>query len=269
MRCFKVTVEFDGTEFCGFQLQAGQRSVQGEIERAVQQITGQPVRVVGAGRTDAGVHAMGQVVGFRADTRIPIERMAAALNSALPRDVAAVRAVEVDPGFHARFSAVSRAYAYLILLRDSPSALFRRYAWHLPVPLDVGAMQEAARRLEGTRDFAAWAGASETVTTVRTVTRCRLRQHGPFLMVHVEANAFLKGMVRTIVGTLVQVGLGRRAPEEMDRITGSRDRSQAGPSAPAHGLCLVRVRYPRIGIQGGARSAGRSSQDRGATDEDL
>jgi len=244
MRCFKVTLEYDGTDYAGFQFQAGQRSVQAEVERAVRQLTGEEVRVSGAGRTDAGVHALGQVVGFRCETRIPTERMALALNSALPTDISAAGVSEVDERFHARFSALSRAYAYVILNRPLPSAVFRRYTMHCPPPLDVAAMQEAASHLPGTRDFRAWANSTaETNTTVRHVIRCRVRPVKSFVLVQVEANAFLRGMVRNVVGTLVEVGVGKRCPEDIPSITESRDRAQAGPSAPARGLCLVRVRY--------------------------
>src|SRR5947208_1992302 len=132
MRCFKVTIEYDGTEFAGFQYQVGQRSVQDEVERAIGRLTGgQEVRVHGAGRTDSGVHALGQVIGFRADTRIPLDKVAVALNGELPRDIAAVRAEEVDEDFHARFSAKSRAYVYVIMNREFRSAVFGRYSWHV------------------------------------------------------------------------------------------------------------------------------------------
>jgi tRNA pseudouridine38-40 synthase len=244
MRCFKVTVEYDGTEFAGFQYQVGQRSVQDEIERAILKLTGQSVRISGAGRTDTGVHALGQVIGFRAETRIPIERMTAALNSALPRDIAAVRVEEVDADFHARFSAKSRAYVYAILNRPDRSALFGRFAWHVASELDIGAMADGAGRMVGVGDFVAWANeTSETKTTIREVSRCRLRRHGQFIVVSMRANGFLRGMVRNVVGTLVEVGAGKRAPEDIERITESKDRGRAGPSAPPHGLCLTKVQY--------------------------
>jgi tRNA pseudouridine38-40 synthase len=244
MRCFKVTLEYDGTDFAGFQYQAGQRSVQAEIERAVEKLTDQAVRVNGAGRTDAGVHALGQVISFSAETRIPIDKMASALNSALPRDISAVTVEKVDERFHARFSAKSRAYVYVILNRAQPSALFGRYAWHYPYALDMQAMQEGAKQLSGTHDFAAWANSTdETNSTIRTLLRCAVRPTRRFVLVQVEANAFLRGMVRNIVGTLVEVAGGKRPPEQISEITRSGDRANAGPSAPARGLCLVRVRY--------------------------
>ncbi len=244
MRCFKVTLEYDGTDFAGFQYQRGQRSVQAEVERAVEKLTRQPTRVHGAGRTDAGVHALGQVVSFQAETRIPLERLATALNSALPRDIAAVAAEEVDAEFHARFSATARAYVYVILNRPDRSAVFDRYVCHVPYPLDVEAMREGARALRGEQDFAAWANDTREVrTTRRTVTHCDLRRVRQFVLVRIRANAFLKGMVRNITGTLLEVGAGKRAPDEIGAITASRSRAQAGPSAPARGLCLVRVWY--------------------------
>lgn len=244
MRRFKVTIEYDGTDFAGFQYQAEQRSVQAELERALERLTGQRARVHGAGRTDAGVHALGQVISFEAETRIPIEKLPSAMNSVLPPDVRAVRAEEAPARFHARFSALSRAYVYVILHRAQPSALFGRYTCHYPHPLDLQAMQTGARLLIGTRDFAAWANESgEVHSTVREVYRCAVRRRGPFVLIYVEANAFLRGMVRNIAGTLLQVGSGKRAPAEIAEITRSLQRAQAGPSAPAKGLCLVKVRY--------------------------
>ena len=147
-----------------------------------------------------------------------------------------IRAVEVDERFHARFSAVSRAYAYVILNRENRSAVFGRYTYHCPHTLDIEAMRAGGKGLIGTHDFAAWAnGTEETKTTVRRLIRCRVRPMGNFLMIQVEANAFLRGMVRNIVGTLVEVGVGKRHPDEIAEITESRDRAQAGPTAPAHG----------------------------------
>jgi tRNA pseudouridine38-40 synthase len=244
MRCFRVTIEYDGTDFAGFQYQVGQRSVQGEIERAVEKLTGQAIRVNGAGRTDTGVHALGQVISFAADTRIPTDKLSIALNSVFPRDVAAVGAEEVDERFHARFSAKSRAYVYVILNREHPSAVFGRYTYHYPYELDIAAMRDGAAQLLGEHDFSAWANSTtETTSTVRNIFRCNVRPTRRFLLVQIEANAFLRGMVRNIVGTLVEVGSGKRRPEEITKITESRERANAGPSAPARGLCLVRVRY--------------------------
>lgn len=244
MRHFKVMVEYEGTAYAGFQYQVGQPSIQAELERAIEKLTGATGRVNGAGRTDSGVHALGQVISFSAETRIPTEKLAMALNGELPKDIAAVRAQEVDERFHARFSAKRRAYVYLILNRPNRSAVFGRFSWHLPRELDLAAMQSGSHLLVGERDFCAWANSTEEAgTPVREVFRCDVRKRKAFVLVFVEANAFLRGMVRNIVGTLVEVGVGKRSPEEIDEITRAGRRELAGPSAPAHGLTLVRVRY--------------------------
>lgn len=244
MRYFKATVEYDGTDLRGFQWQHGERTVQGELEAALRLRTGQDVRVTGAGRTDAGVHALGQVVSFGATTNIPVERMALALNSALRGDISIRQVEETDGAFSARFSASSRLYAYLILNRPLRSALTRRYAAFWREPLDVAAMQAGAARLLGERDFASFATQVEPEqTTLRDVTRCQVGRYGRFVIVRIEANAFLRGMVRAITGTLIEVGGGKRGPEDIETILQARDRGAAGPSAPPQGLCLLKVRY--------------------------
>ena len=234
--------------------------MQGTLEEAIAQRTGQTVRVTGAGRTDAGVHALGQVVSFRVGTAIPVDRMALALNSALPPDVR-VRCVDLAPGeFNARFSASSRVYGYLIQCGPTPSPLLRRFSAYRSRPLDVEAMRAASRHLLGERDFAAFAkelGPDES--TFRNVMRLRIRRIPGFgragadwgraatdrelIFITIEANAFVRGMVRGIVGTLIEVGAGRRSAEAMPGLIASRDRRLAGFSAPAQGLCLLHVRY--------------------------
>ncbi|HLK61746.1 MAG TPA: tRNA pseudouridine(38-40) synthase TruA [Chthonomonadaceae bacterium] len=262
MRYFKATLEYDGTDFAGFQWQHGTRTVQGVLEAAITVRTGQAVRLTGAGRTDAGVHALGQVISFGIETRIPLDRMALALNSALPPDVTIWRVEEVTEAFSARFSASSRVYAYLILNRSLPSALWRRYSAFCSEPLDVEAMQEGARQLLGEQDFAAFTNELQAdEPTFRDVMRCQVRRIRNFVLVRIEANAFLRGMVRTIVGTLLEVGQGRRAPGDIPALLATRDRKMAGPSAPAQGLCLLRVHYGerkqygrlRIAAEGAAR----------------
>lgn len=244
MTNFKAIIEYDGTDFAGFQWQHETRTIQGVIEAAIKLRTGQDIRVAGAGRTDAGVHGLGQVISFRADTRIPTERMAYALNSALPSDLT-VRSVEAaDEAFHARFSASSRIYLYLILNRRTPSALWRRYSAFQCHPLDANAMQDAARRMVGEQDFAGFANELKPgEPTIRDVMRCDVTKRSDFLLIRMEANAFLRGMVRNTVGTLLDIGAGKRPPEDINAILASRDRRMAGPSAPAQGLCLIRVRY--------------------------
>jgi tRNA pseudouridine38-40 synthase len=243
-RCFRATVQYDGTEFRGFQWQHGERTVQGELQRALLSRTGEAACVTGAGRTDAGVHATGQVVSFSATTRIPAGRIALALNTALPRDITVEDAHETDAEFSARFSASSRVYEYQVWNRSTPSALWRRYAAFCSDKLDVAAMTEAARYLPGEQDFAAFANQIEPdAITMRNVMRCQIIRRHSLVIVRIEANAFLRGMVRIIVGTLIEIGRGRWQPATMQDILRSRDRRQAGPSAPAEGLCLKQVKY--------------------------
>jgi tRNA pseudouridine38-40 synthase len=244
MRYFKATVEYDGTDFAGFQWQRHARTVQETLEAAIALRTGQQVRLQGAGRTDAGVHALGQVVSFGVETGIPTERMGLALNSALPPDIAVRTVEEVEPTFDARFSASSRLYVYLILNRRTPSPLWRRYCAFCPNTLDTDRMQEAAQYLLGERDFAAFTNALEPgQVTMRDVRQCRVGRHRDLVLVRIEANAFLRNMVRTIVGTLLEIGEGKRSPADIEAVLQSRNRAQAGPTAPPQGLCLWKVRY--------------------------
>ena len=244
MRRFKAIVEYDGTDFAGFQWQQNARSVQSSLESAILTRTGQTVRIACAGRTDTGVHALGQVVSFEAETQIPTERMALALNSALPADVQVRRVNEMNAGFHARFSASSRSYYYLILSRKVPSALLRRFVAFTPYPLNRETMQTAANTLLGERDFAAFANELETgKPTYRDLMRCDVKTYRGLLVLRVEANAFLRGMVRTLTGTLMDVGTGKRSPESLPDLLATRDRKLAGATAPPQGLCLYRVRY--------------------------
>lgn len=244
MRYFKAIVEYDGTEFSGFQWQHSTRTVQGELEAAIALRTKSHSRVTASGRTDAGVHALGQVISFSADTRIPTDRMAIALNSALPADVSVRVVEETTVDFSARFSASSRIYAYLLLNRRTPSALWRRYSTQCPEPLDIAAMQRAASFLLGEQDFAAFANELQPdKPTYRDVMRCSVATVRSLVIVRIEANAFLRGMVRCIVGTLLNVGTGVYAPEYVRDILQSRDRCMSGPSAPPQGLCLLKVRF--------------------------
>lgn len=249
MRTIAVVIEYDGTDFAGFQVQQGKRTVQAELCRAVQKITKEKVAVIGASRTDAGAHATGQVVHFQTTCRIPIERVPAALNSVLPRDIAARWAWEADDSFHARYSAFSRVYRYTVWNHPVRSALMERYAYRVSQPLDIEAMQEATRYLVGKHDFAAFASeAGRYRSTVREVYSAHLQARQPLVWLRIEANGFLQGMVRAIMGTLIEIGLGKRTPDTMAQLLESGTRQQAGFNVPAHGLCLVRVNYDRITI---------------------
>ncbi len=249
MRTIAVVIEYDGTDFAGFQVQQGKRTVQAELCRAVQKITKEKVAVIGASRTDAGAHATGQVVHFRTTCRIPIERVPAALNSVLPRDIAARWAWEADESFHARYSALSRVYRYTVWNHPVRSALMERYAYRVSQPLDIEAMQEATRYLVGKHDFAALASeVGRYRSTVREVYSAHLQARQPLVWFRIEANGFLQGMVRAIMGTLIEIGLGKRTPDTMAQLLESGTRQQAGFNVPAHGLCLVRVNYDRSTI---------------------
>jgi len=243
-RChFRAEIAYDGTDYHGFQFQLDERSVQGVLEEALTRVTGQAIRVVGAGRTDAGVHARGQVIAFHVRWHHDVAALHRAMNAVLPRDVALL-SLEIAPeGFHPRFSAQSRWYRYTILNQPCRSPLSRRWALHVPKPLDVDSMDRACAGLVGERDFATFGQSPQGRNTVRQVLRAEWRREKRFLYFDVGANAFLTKMVRSLVGTLLQVGLGVSSPEEFLKRLAACDRSLAGPTAPPHGLCLMAVCY--------------------------
>ncbi|HEY6325827.1 MAG TPA: tRNA pseudouridine(38-40) synthase TruA [Candidatus Cybelea sp.] len=235
----RLTVEYDGTEFCGFQWQPALRTVAGTLEAALAKLYAEPIKVTGAGRTDAGVHASGQVVSFAASRPFAPERLGLALNALLPRDCSVRDAAEVDDDFSARFSALERTYVYAVLNRRESSALLARYAYHVTRRLDLAAMRAAGACLVGEHDFRPLiAGAAGPL--VRSIGRLEIEPRGDLLRIEVAANAFLRHMVRAVVGTLLECGGGRRRPEELAGQTG---RQIGAPTAPAHGLFLAGVRY--------------------------
>jgi tRNA pseudouridine38-40 synthase len=246
VRNLKLTIEYDGTDFHGWQRQpTPARTVQQVIEDALAQMTGAPVVLRGAGRTDAGVHARGQVANVRTETAIPAQGLARGLNALLPRDVAVVALEDVDPEFDARRWACGKHYRYRLWNAEPRAPLLRRTSWHIRRRLDVQAMQAAARHLLGEHDFTAFRAADcDRKNPVRNIHRLDFSQvEAPLIVLDAEATAFLKHMVRVIVGTLVEVGLGARAPDDLAAILASRDRTQAGRTAPATGLTLQRVYY--------------------------
>ena len=248
MRRLRFVLEYDGSEFAGWQIQPAERSVQGVLEEALREITGESRRFSPAGRTDAGVHAVGQVAHVDCATHLEVPALGRALNAVLPRDVA-VQALEIAPSdFHARHDASAKLYIYRILNRATPSPVRARFAWHLRSPLDVAAMAEAAASVVGTHDFSAFRGApggsDEEVSPRRTLHRLNVVALGDEVRVEAEGRSFLRHMVRNLAATLVEIGQGRRPASEMAKVLESRDRANAAPTAPAHGLCLERVRYP-------------------------
>lgn len=270
MPSFKITLAYDGAGFSGWQAQPGRRTVQGELERAWLEITGETVRLNAAGRTDAGVHAAGQVVSVESATNIPPESLVHALNSKLPEDAAVQLVERVADGFHATHDAKFKRYRYTIYNDPRRPVFARKYAWHIPTPLDVAAMQAGGIHMVGTHDFASFQSVgSERESTVRTIFAVTVAPgsargsdrspitSGPnapdaypqaepgaeIVTIDVEGDGFLYNMVRTIAGTLIEVGRGKRPPEWVAEVIAAKDRCAAGQTAPAHGLSMLWVAY--------------------------
>ncbi len=242
---FKITIEYDGTRYHGWQRQKNDRTIQDEIERAIRTITGQKVSLTGSGRTDAGVHACGQTANFMCETHLGPQDLFAGLNSLTADDIVIKGCEEVAASFHARYDATSKTYVYRIFNRPSPAAIGRQYAWHIRKKLDLEAMRTASVHLIGRHDFKAFegAGSPRSHTTRRVFNAGLTKAPDGCLSLEIEADGFLRFMVRNIVGTLVNVGLGKLSPDDFKRILESKDRGQAGATAPAHGLFLKKVSY--------------------------
>lgn len=238
-----AVVAYDGTDFNGYQFQVGQRTVQGTIEAALTQITQHRVRVTAAGRTDSGVHALGQVIAFRTRWAHSIESLQRGLNALLPSDVAVLALSEAQEGFHPRFDAQSRVYRYTIWNDPVRNPLLSRCAHWVAQPLNVEAMNQASRHLVGEHDFATFGQPPQGTQTVRRVMRAAWTQNMHTLYFETEANAFLYRMVRSVVGTLLKVGRGEWSVDDFAARFAAADRSLSGPAAPAHGLCLLAVNY--------------------------
>lgn len=246
MRNIKLTLEYDGTPYVGWQRQANGLSVQAELERALAEVTKERVAVIGSGRTDAGVHALGQVANFRTTCHIAAAKFPAALNAFLPRTITVLDAAEVDPSFHARYSATGRTYRYVVLNRGTTSAILRAHAYHVAAPLDLEAMRAALPALLGRHSFAAFHGAgSDDRSTVCTMRVADVVRRDPLVIFTFGADRFLRHMVRMLVGTLLLVGTGRLRPEALGTLLVG-DSQRGGPTAPPHGLFLVGVSYARI-----------------------
>jgi tRNA pseudouridine38-40 synthase len=246
MTRFRVVLEYDGTLYHGWQFQKGLATVQGKVEETLERILGAPVRVYGSGRTDAGVHAEGQVAHFTADWAHGPDDLHRACNALLPPDISVSALAPVADDFHARHSATAKTYRYCILNRPFRSALLHSRTWHVPFELDLSMMSEAARLLVGTHDFAAFGSATDgTGSTVRRIPEARwVRDNArEMLFFSVRGTGFLRYMVRCLVGTMVPVGRGKITPEDFRQILESRDRGRSGPSAPPQGLCLESVEY--------------------------
>ncbi len=245
MRKIKIFLEYEGTRYHGWQYQPNKLSIQEVLENKLHKITKKKTRVIGSGRTDSGVHAEGQVAHFQTVSPMQPREFLKALNSLLPPDIVVTRVEEAKPDFHAQKSATRKTYRYTILNRDYPSALLCRQAHYIATPtLNVSAMRIAARVLVGQKDFKAFQGSGcSAKTTVREIFRLSVAKQDDLIRITVDGSGFLKFMVRNIVGTLIEIGWGKWPPERMKEILKSKNRRLAGPTAPARGLCLVKVVY--------------------------
>ena len=264
MTNLRFLIAYDGTDFTGWQIQAGRRTVQGVLEAAIADLTGTAPRLLCAGRTDSGVHALGQVASLETRSTIPVANWRAALQVRLPDDLIIREVTAVHPRFHATYSPISKRYRYLIHNSLVEDMFLRRYSWRVRPPLDLEAMQAAAQRLLGTHDFRSFESnwPNNKMTSVRTIhdlqifrtghspmlqgMSCHTDEPGPqnFIAMEIEADGFLYNMVRIIAGTLIEVGKGSRTPDDIERILQAQDRQLAGDTSPAHGLFLVQVYYP-------------------------
>jgi tRNA pseudouridine38-40 synthase len=243
-RNIKLTVTYDGSKYHGWQIQPGLRTIQGTLTEAIRELVGAEVRVFGASRTDAGVSALGQAALVQIDSSIPVENLARVITHRLPPEIAVAEAVEVPQGFDLMGDVKSKLYSYTIFTGQLRPVLQIKHCWHLPAKLDTAAMARAAAMLVGKKDFKSFAAAADRrQTSVRTIFRCDVNHNDDWVYIDVEGDSFLYNMVRNIVGTLVEVGSGRLIPEKIKEILEAKDRTAAGPIAPAAGLCLIWIQY--------------------------
>ena len=244
MRNIKLTIEYDGKEFNGWQKQPNKLNIQGTIEKAIQELTGEEVELNASGRTDAGVHALNQVANFKTNSNIPIEKIAIALNSKLKKSILIKSAEEVDERFHSRLTCKRKTYRYVINNSKYGTAIYRNMEFHIPQKLDIAKMKEAVKYFEGEHDFKAFkASGTSSKSSIRKIYKAEVIQNEDRIYIELTGNGFLYNMVRIIAGTLVDVGLGNIAPEEITNIINEGKRQNAGKTLPAHGLFLVSVEY--------------------------
>lgn len=243
----KLEIEYDGTGYCGWQLQSRnkhKKSIQEVLEKTLQKILQEKIKLIGAGRTDAGVHALAQVANFKTKSNIALDRLQRALNGLLPDDIAVSRLEEVNPGFHSRFDASSKVYRYIILNRSYPSAFLRKRVYFCPYPLNIKLMQEESKVLLGRHNFKAFQAADKIERdALKTIKKLDISRDKDLIYIDIEADGFLYNMVRNIVGTLIEIGRGKLKKRELKKILLAKDRRFAGPTVPAKGLCLLEVKY--------------------------
>lgn len=244
MRNIKLTIEYDGKKFGGWQKQPNKLNIQGEIEKAIEEITGEKIDLNASGRTDAGVHSLGQTANFKTNSKIEIEKIPIAINSKLKQSIRIIKAEEVEENFHARYSCKGKKYRYIINNSKNGSAIYRDLEYHMPIKLNVEAMQKGIKYFEGEHDFKGFkASGTSSKSSVRTIYNAKVIQEGERIIIELEGNGFLYNMVRIISGTMVDVGLGKIKPEEIPEIIESKERSRAGKTLPPQGLYLVEVYY--------------------------
>lgn len=244
MRNIKLTIEYDGKCYNGWQKQTNKLNIQGEIEKAIYNITKEEVDLIGSGRTDAGVHALGQVANFKTNSEISIEKLPLAINSQLKNSIVIKEAEEVDERFHSRYNAKHKTYRYIINNSKCGTAIYRNLEYSYPFKLDVEKMKQASKYFEGEHDFKAFkSSGTSSKNSVRTIYKAIVKQEGEKIIIELTGNGFLYNMVRIISGTLLDVGLGKIKPEEIPEIIESKDRQRAGKTLPPYGLYLVEVKY--------------------------
>ncbi|MFR7544725.1 MAG: tRNA pseudouridine(38-40) synthase TruA [Clostridia bacterium] len=244
MRNIKLTIEYDGKDFNGWQKQPNKLNIQGNIEKVISEITKEEIELIGSGRTDAGVHAIGQVANFKTNSNIPIEKFAIAINSRLKKSIIIKKAEEVPERFHSRYNCKKKTYRYIINNSDMGSAIYRNLEYNIKMPLNLENMKKASKYFEGEHDFSAFkASGTSSKSSVRTIYSADVKKENERIIIELTGNGFLYNMVRIISGTLVEVGLGKIRPEEIEDIIDSKNRQMAGKTLPPYGLYLVEVNY--------------------------
>ena len=244
MRNIKLKIEYDGKDFNGWQKQPNKLNIQGEIERAIKGITGENVELIASGRTDAGVHALGQVANFKTDSNIPIEKIPIAINTKLKRSIRILEAEEVDDRFHSRYNCKEKTYRYIINNSQNGTAIYRNFQYNYPQYLNAEKMNEAAKFFEGEHDFKAFkASGTSSKSSIRTIYKAEVFRQGDLVIIELTGNGFLYNMVRIIAGTLLEIGIEKKSPKDIPSIIESKQRTMAGKTLPPNGLYLVRVSY--------------------------
>lgn len=244
MRNIKLVIEYDGKKFGGWQKQPTKLNIQGEIEQAIKEITGETVDLTASGRTDAGVHSLGQVANFKTNSNIEIGKFAIAINSKLKKSIVIKSAEEVEEDFHARYKCKGKKYRYVINNSYQGTAIYRELEYHIPQKLDINKMKQAIKYFEGKHDFKGFrASGTSSKDSVREIYKAEVIENGERIIIELTGNGFMYNMVRIIAGTVADVGLGKINPEDIPEIIDSKDRTRAGKTLPAHGLYLVEVYY--------------------------